>query len=144
MLTTIISLIALCTALTQADSIVASKGIAISGVARSARSPIQIDGVAAQIVAGTFHPQAGDRVEIPLPISAEKSAEKTAFGQKSSQTKMESLIPLRSRVAISCSHLKAPQIKSCSWKPPVTAWFTSMVRIWAIHTQLDINAFHSK
>ena len=75
MLTTVISLIALCTALTQADSIVASKGIAISGVARSARSPIQIDGVAAQIVAGTFHPQAGDRVEIPLPISAEKSAE---------------------------------------------------------------------
>ena len=75
MLTTVISLIALCTALTQADSIVASKGIAISGVARSARSPIQIDGVAAQIVAGTFHPQAGDRVGIPLPISAEKSAE---------------------------------------------------------------------
>jgi pimeloyl-ACP methyl ester carboxylesterase len=68
-------LIALCTALTQADSIVASKGIAISGVARSARSPIQIDGVAAQIVAGTFHPQAGDRVGIPLPISAEKSVE---------------------------------------------------------------------
>ena len=79
MLTTIISLIALCTALTQADSIVASKGIAISGVARSARSPIQIDGVAAQIVAGTFHPQAGDRVEIPLPISAEKSAEKNGI-----------------------------------------------------------------
>ncbi|MEY4786860.1 MAG: hypothetical protein RL692_754 [Planctomycetota bacterium] len=75
MLTTIISLVALCTALTQADSIVASKGIAISGVARSARSPIQLDGVAAQIVAGTFHPQAGDRVGIPLPISAEKSAE---------------------------------------------------------------------
>ncbi len=79
MLTTIISLVAFCTALTPADSIVASKGIAISGVARSARSPIQIDGVAAQIVAGTFHPQAGDRVGIPLPISAEKSSEKSGI-----------------------------------------------------------------
>ncbi len=75
MLTTIIALIALASVPTKSDSITASRGIAISGVARSARSPIQIDGVAAQIVAGTFHPQAGDRVAVPLPISAGKSPE---------------------------------------------------------------------
>lgn len=120
------------------------KGIAISGVARSARSPIQIDGVAAQIVAGTFHPQAGDGVAIPLSISAEKSAETSGIWREIKPDKMGPLIPLRSRAAISCSPLKAPRIKSCSWKPLVTEWFTSMVRIWAIHTQLDTNAFHSK
>lgn len=75
MLTSITVLIALSTTLSPAQTIVAPKGIAISGVARSARSPVQIDGVAAQIVAGTFDPKAGDRVAIPLQISSEKSSQ---------------------------------------------------------------------
>ena len=75
MLTLFIAHIALFAAQTSVEAIVLTKGIAVSGVARSARSPIQIDGVAAQIVAGNFHPHAGDHVAIPLAISSQQPTE---------------------------------------------------------------------
>jgi len=74
MLISLFLALALATPHTQSPApsttITANRGLAIAGVARVSRSVILIDGVAARLMNGDFHPKTGDSIAIPPSIQA--------------------------------------------------------------------------
>lgn len=59
-------------------TITANRGLAIAGVARVSRSVILIDGVAARLMHGDFHPKAGDTIAISPEIQSKPAPAKIA------------------------------------------------------------------